>query len=88
MIAYPHASVPEIIEDGASGDGWMVVDGVELALKALERLPKLVRAKWRKRFDERWSATREASDYLAIYERLLEGEPETHSDRRSVRWMK
>ena len=45
--------------------GWMVVDGVESALKALEGLPELIRAKCRKRFDERLSGTRVANDYLS-----------------------
>ena len=68
VIAYPHGSVPEVIEDGVTG---FVVPDVDKAVKALERIPQLNRFAIRECFEERFSATRMAQDYVAIYERLI-----------------
>jgi glycosyltransferase involved in cell wall biosynthesis len=67
-------SVPEIIDRGASG---MIVDSVEEAVSALPHLLAMDRKKVRQAFEERFSSTRMARDYLAIYQRLLTRPMET-----------
>jgi len=70
IIAYPHGSVPEVLEDGVTG--WLV-EGIEEAVQAVVRVPALSRARCRQVFEERFSASRMAHDYLQIYKRLLGG---------------
>jgi glycosyltransferase involved in cell wall biosynthesis len=67
VVAYNHGSVPEVIEDGRTG---FIVDGVEGAVRAVERLPALSRPAVRKRFEERFTARRMAEDHVALYARL------------------
>jgi glycosyltransferase involved in cell wall biosynthesis len=64
VIAFPHGSVSEVIEDGVTG---YIVHSVQDAVDAVRRLPRLDRATIRRRFEERFSATRMARDYLDIY---------------------
>jgi glycosyltransferase involved in cell wall biosynthesis len=74
VLAYHRGSVPEIIEEGVTG---FVVHDVEGAVRAAERIPTLDRWRCRQRFEERFSAARMARDYLASYQRLVEGALET-----------
>jgi glycosyltransferase involved in cell wall biosynthesis len=69
IIAYRRGSVPEVLEHGVTG---FIVQGLEEAVKAIERIPMLSRSRCRQVFEERFSATRMASDYLTIYQQLLE----------------
>jgi glycosyltransferase involved in cell wall biosynthesis len=69
VIAYRRGSVPEIIEDGVTG---FIVEDLEGAVRAAECLPTLSRRHCRERFEERFSASRMARDYLALYQRLLD----------------
>ena len=68
VIGFRCGSVPEVIEDGVTG---FVVASVEEAADAVSRIPALDRAAIRRRFDERFTAARMASDYLAVYDKLL-----------------
>jgi glycosyltransferase involved in cell wall biosynthesis len=70
VIAYRRGSVPEIIEEGVTG---FIVHDLEEAVRAAERIPTLDRWRCRQRFEERFSAARMARDYLASYQRLVEG---------------
>ena len=70
VIAYPRGSVPEVLEDGVTG--WMV-EGIEGAVQAVGRVSALSRARCRQVFEERFSASRMAHDYLRIYKQLLGG---------------
>jgi glycosyltransferase involved in cell wall biosynthesis len=70
VIAYPRGSVPEVLEDGVTG--W-IVEGLEAAVQAVERVPALSRARCRQVFEHRFSATRMAQDYLRLYTQLLRG---------------
>ena len=67
VVAWPHGSVPEIVEDGRTG---FVVDSIDAAVEALGRVARLDRAAVRSRFEERFSATRMAQDYLSVYRAL------------------
>jgi len=73
VIAYPYGSVPEIIEDGVTG---ILVRDVAEAVRAIDKIEKIDRAACRARFEERFSATRMAKDYVNIYERLIRKEPD------------
>jgi glycosyltransferase involved in cell wall biosynthesis len=70
VVAFRRGSVPEIIEPGVTG---FVVDTVEEAVEAVRCLPTLSRTEVRAQFDRRYTASRMAHDYLAIYRRLLKG---------------
>jgi glycosyltransferase involved in cell wall biosynthesis len=67
VIAWPHGSVPELVEHGITG---FVVDSVEQAVAAVREIPSLDRAEVRARFEERFSAARMARDYLSVYRTL------------------
>jgi glycosyltransferase involved in cell wall biosynthesis len=68
VIAFDSGSVPEILEDGLTG---FVVQDVDQAAAAVGRLGRLFRPTIRSRFEERFSATAMARDYVRIYERLV-----------------
>jgi glycosyltransferase involved in cell wall biosynthesis len=68
VIAYPCGAVPEIVENGVNG---FVVDNLDAAVRAVADAARLNRALCRSLFEERFSVTRMAENYLRIYERLL-----------------
>jgi glycosyltransferase involved in cell wall biosynthesis len=70
VIAYPRGAVPEVLEAGVTG--W-IVEGIEEAVQAVGRVPAISRARCRQVFEERFSASRMARDYLRIYKSLLGG---------------
>jgi glycosyltransferase involved in cell wall biosynthesis len=67
VIAHRCGSVPEVVEDGLSG---FIVDDIEGAVAAVDRLGQLDRALIRWRFEERFSAERMARDYVSVYTEL------------------
>jgi glycosyltransferase involved in cell wall biosynthesis len=68
VLAFRCGSVPEIIEDGLTG---AIVDTMEQAIVALPNVIALDRKKFRQRFEQRFSATRMAKDYVDVYRSLL-----------------
>jgi glycosyltransferase involved in cell wall biosynthesis len=68
VLAFRCGSVPEIVEDGVTG---AIVETMEEAIAALPRVVELDRKKVRQRFEQRFSATRMANDYVGIYRFLL-----------------
>jgi glycosyltransferase involved in cell wall biosynthesis len=66
-IAFCRGSVPEVIDDGVTG---FIVRNEEEAVKAVERVSGLCRARCRATFERRFTASRMAKDYLSIYEAL------------------
>jgi glycosyltransferase involved in cell wall biosynthesis len=68
VLAFRCGSVPEIVEDGITG---AIVDSTEEAIAAVPRVIALDRHAVRQRFEERFSAARMASDYVALYRSLL-----------------
>ncbi|HUI13198.1 MAG TPA: glycosyltransferase family 4 protein [Xanthobacteraceae bacterium] len=67
VIAFNRGSVPEVVEDGVTG---FVVEDINGAIGAVDRLGHLSRDKVRRRFEERFTARRMAQDYLAVYRSL------------------
>jgi glycosyltransferase involved in cell wall biosynthesis len=73
VVAYGNGSVPEVMEDGRTG---YIVRELDDAVDAVRRLPQLSRAQCREVFEERFTASRMARDYVDVYERLA-GRPAT-----------
>src|ERR1700732_3352570 len=68
VLAFRCGSVPEVIEDGVTGK---VVDSEEEAVAALPAVLSYDRRAVRQRFEERFTSTRMAKDYVSTYRRLL-----------------
>jgi glycosyltransferase involved in cell wall biosynthesis len=68
VIAYRSGAVPEIMEEGRTG---FVVDGLEDAVEAVQRVRELSRKRCREVFEKRFTATRMARDYVQVFERLI-----------------
>jgi glycosyltransferase involved in cell wall biosynthesis len=73
VIAYRQGSVPEVMEEGVTG---FIVHSLEDAVLAAERIPSLSRQRCRQLFEGRFSASRMARDYLAIYQRVVDRQAE------------
>ena len=69
VLAFRCGSVEEIVEPGITG---AIVDSVDGAVHALPRVLALSRRRVRRRFEQRFTATRMAKDYLAVYHSLVE----------------
>jgi len=67
VIAFNRGSVPEIIDDGVTG---FIVEDINGAIGAVDRLGHLSREKIRRRFEERFTARRMTQDYLSVYRSL------------------
>jgi glycosyltransferase involved in cell wall biosynthesis len=67
VLAFRCGSVPEVIEDGVTGK---VVESEEEAIAALPAILSYDRRTVRKRFEQRFTATRMAKDYAGIYRQL------------------
>jgi glycosyltransferase involved in cell wall biosynthesis len=72
VIVYRSGSVPEVIDDGVTG---FIVEGLEDAVKAAERISALCRKRCRELFEQCFVASRMAEDYVAIYQRLIDPKP-------------
>jgi glycosyltransferase involved in cell wall biosynthesis len=81
VLAFRCGSVPEIIEDGLTG---ITVDTVEEAIAALPRVMALDRRKVRKRFEQRFSARRMATDYVKVYRSLITASHAGDGERRDI----
>jgi glycosyltransferase involved in cell wall biosynthesis len=71
VLAFRRGSVTEIIEHGVTGT---IVDSVDEAVRMLPHVLGLDRRTVRRRFEDRFTVTRMARDYLAVYRSLLERE--------------
>jgi glycosyltransferase involved in cell wall biosynthesis len=71
VVAYPRGSVPEIIEDGVTG---FLVANAEEAAQAIGKIAQIDRRTCRLQFEQRFTATRMAADYVNLYRQLLRGE--------------
>jgi glycosyltransferase involved in cell wall biosynthesis len=68
VIAINRGSMPELIEQGVNG---FLVDSVDEAVAAIERVGELDRAAVRQTVVERFSVERMADRYVELYERIL-----------------
>jgi glycosyltransferase involved in cell wall biosynthesis len=68
VIAFPFGSVPEVLDNGVTG---FIVKDSDEAVKVADQVSSLSRLECRRKFDERFSASRMANDYVAIYNRLI-----------------
>jgi glycosyltransferase involved in cell wall biosynthesis len=68
VLAFRQGSVSEIIDQGVTG---AIVDTMEEAVSVLPRVLALDRHAVRRRFEERFSAARMATDYVALYRSML-----------------
>jgi hypothetical protein len=68
VLAFRHGSVSEIIDQGVTG---AIVDTMDEAVTMLPRVIELDRRAVRRRFEQRFSSARMATDYVAIYRWLL-----------------
>jgi glycosyltransferase involved in cell wall biosynthesis len=79
VIAYRCGSVPEVIENGATG---FIVETDDEAVEAIARIKELDRRFVRKRFEARFTARQMAEAYLALYRGLIE--KGRHNPKRSM----
>ena len=85
VLAFRCGSVPEIVDEGVTG---AIVDTVEEAIAALPHVIALDRKTVRQRFEQRFSATRMAKDYVRVYRSLLASQTlgtEKQDTRRPMR---
>jgi glycosyltransferase involved in cell wall biosynthesis len=71
-IAWDAGSVSEVISDGLTG---FIVRSVDEAVSAVGRLGSLSRRNIRREFEQRFTASRMAADYVAVYEDLIANWP-------------
>lgn len=74
-IAFRSGSVPEVIDNGITG---AIVSSEDEAIAALPRVLSLDRRKIRRRFEQRFTATRMAKEYVELYHSLV-----SHTDAES-----
>jgi glycosyltransferase involved in cell wall biosynthesis len=68
VLAFRCGSVPEIIDPGVTG---LIVRTMDEAIRMLPQVLALDRRTVRQRFEQRFSATRMAKDYVQLYRSLL-----------------
>jgi glycosyltransferase involved in cell wall biosynthesis len=68
VIAFRGGSVPEVLDHGVTG---FIVDTLEEAIDATRRVERLERRACRAAFEQRFSVTRMAWDYVELYERMI-----------------
>jgi glycosyltransferase involved in cell wall biosynthesis len=68
VLAFRQGSVPEIIDEGVTG---AIVDNMKEAVRMLPQVLSLNRGAVRRRFEQRFTVTRMANDYLRLYRSLI-----------------
>jgi len=68
VIAWKCGSIPELVDDGITG---FIVDSEDAAAAALRRIDAIDHRRVRSVFEERFSATAMAKEYVAVYWRQL-----------------
>jgi len=67
VIAWRNGSAPEVVEDGVTG---FVVNSVDEAAAAVRQVESFNRARCRQAFEQRYTVSRMARDYVHEYQRL------------------
>ena len=78
VVAWNCGSVPEVVDEGVTG---FAVASIDEAVRAAELALRLDRASIRARFEERFTASRMATNYRAAYDRVLAGSHSSGRDR-------
>jgi glycosyltransferase involved in cell wall biosynthesis len=81
VVAYDGGSLPELL---GSGEGGFIVREFDEAVQAVRSLAAIDRRRCRRLFLERFTARRMATDYVRLYQRLIE-ENSTHVARSADR---
>ncbi|ACD82698.1 glycosyltransferase family 4 protein [Candidatus Methylacidiphilum infernorum] len=68
VIAYPHGSIPEVVDHGITG---FIVKGVEEAVYVLSQIHTFDRKRCRQRFEQRFSAQKMAEAYISLYQKVI-----------------
>ena len=68
VIAYRRGSMPELIDDGRTG---FLIDNLDQAIAAIERIGEIDRTACRRAVEERFTVDRMADQYLDLYRQLL-----------------
>ncbi len=68
VLAWARGSVPEIIEHGRTG---LLSKNLDETVQVVKEIGRLKREECRRAFEQRFTATRMASDYAHLYERLI-----------------
>jgi len=71
VVAWKCGSVPEIIEDGKTG---FIVESIDSAVKALDKVKDIDRRSCRESFERRFTAKRMAEDYVRVYQKITSRE--------------
>jgi glycosyltransferase involved in cell wall biosynthesis len=82
VLAFRCGSVPEVIDENVTG---AIVETMDEAIAALPRVIALDRKKVRQRFEQRFSATRMAKDYVGVYRSLLQSSKFLGAEARNTR---
>jgi glycosyltransferase involved in cell wall biosynthesis len=67
-IAFNCGSVPEVMQDGLTG---FIVDDMDEAVAAVEKISTIERTACRNVFEKRFTATRMAEEYVNLYEAMV-----------------
>src|SRR5262245_59921513 len=76
VLAYRRGSIPELIEDNVTG---CICEGVDSMAAAVQRVLEIDRQRCRSTFEERFTVSRMAQDYLRVYQQLLMKDREVES---------
>jgi glycosyltransferase involved in cell wall biosynthesis len=68
VIGWRRGSVPEVLQDGVTG---FVVESIDEAVLAVNRIHRLSRHECRRAFEQRFDARRMATEYVDVYRRIL-----------------
>jgi len=75
-IAFNRGSVPEVMENGVTG---FVVNNIEEAVRAVGETASLDRATCRRVFEQRFTASRMAQQYLTLYQKVHPAHPQARA---------
>jgi len=81
VVAFRGGSVAEIIDEGVTG---FIVESVEQAIAAVQRIPSIDRVACRQRFLERFTSLRMCEQYLTAYERVICEQKRTAPGKRGL----
>ena len=73
-IAFNCGSVPEIMQEGLTG---CIVDDMDQAVAAVEKIASIERTACRNVFEKRFTSTRMAEQYADVYQSMITGTPVT-----------